>query len=58
MVATARRTGGWESIGAELICLSRGFVQHRARLPDPLVPRCGSQARRRPSVRSAVLKER
>lgn len=28
MVATARRSGGWESIGGQLICRGSGFVQH------------------------------
>jgi hypothetical protein len=27
MVATARRSGGWESVGAELICRDSGFDQ-------------------------------
>jgi len=30
MIATARRSGGWESIGGQLTCRDSGFVQHEA----------------------------
>ena len=31
MVATARMSGGWKSVGGQLICRDSGFVQHPAR---------------------------
>lgn len=37
MVATARRSGGWESIGGQLICRGSGFVQLLAAQYDAVI---------------------
>ena len=36
MVATARRSGGGESIGGQLICRGSGFAQHAHQPPHVL----------------------
>jgi hypothetical protein len=42
MVATARRSGGWENIGGQLTCRGSGFVQHCAQA-DPAGKRGGPE---------------
>ncbi len=39
MVATARRSGGWESVGVEFICHVSGFVQQADKERTPQTAR-------------------
>jgi hypothetical protein len=51
MVATARRSGGWQSIGAQLICRDSGFVQPIAEEIEDV----GKSEQRELASRMAVL---
>ncbi len=46
MVATSRRSGGWESVGAQLTCRGSGFVQHCAQADPAGKPRSAPELER------------